>query len=199
MQKPLILASGSQSRKVVLSGAGLQFSIEPARIDEREVEESLEESDQNPANIARSLAMAKALDVSSRNSGAYVIGSDQTLSLGAHIFHKPKDMVEAANHIRAFSGQTHHLNCGLAIAFNGLIVWSGVSIAAMTMRAISEDFLARYLEMAGPGILQSVGAYQFEGPGIQLFEKIDGDYFTILGLPLLDLLKALRALGAIDA
>jgi septum formation protein len=108
-------------------------------------------------------------------------------------------MGEAADHIRAMSGQTHHLNCGVAIAFRSVIIWSDVSIAAMTMRPISPAFLQTYLDLSGEAILQSVGAYQFEGPGIQLFEKIEGDYFTILGLPMLKLLAGLRQLELIDA
>jgi septum formation protein len=194
----LILASKSASRQSLMSGAGLDFQAISADIDERAVEEPLLMQGARPEDVARGLAEAKAVYVSARHPDAYVIGSDQTLSLGERIFHKPRDMAEAADHIRAFSGATHHLNCGVAVAHAGEVVWSDVSIARMTMRPISEDFLRRYLTMSGDAILQSVGAYQFEGPGVQLFDAIEGDYFTILGLPMLTLLTGLRNLGAID-
>ena len=194
----LILASKSASRQSLMTGAGLDFQAISADIDERAVEEPLLMQGAQPEDVARGLAEAKAVYVSACHPDAYVIGSDQTLSLGERIFHKPRDMAEAADHIRAFSGATHHLNCGVAVAHAGEVVWSDVSIARMTMRPISEDFLRRYLTMSGDAILQSVGAYQFEGPGVQLFDAIEGDYFTILGLPMLTLLTGLRNLGAID-
>jgi septum formation protein len=199
MSAKLILASNSASRKSLMLGAGLQFESAGAEIDERSVEARLAASYAKPPEIAVELARAKALWVSERNPDAYVIGSDQVLSLGDRLFHKPLSMGEAADHIRAMSGQTHHLNCGVAIAFRGVIIWSDVSIAEMTMRSISPAFLQTYIDLAGEGILQSVGAYQFEGPGIQLFDRIDGDYFTILGLPMLKLLAGLRRLELIDA
>lgn len=198
MQQQIILASTSASRKSLMAGAGLAFESIGADIDERAVEEPLVAQSAPPELVARKLSEAKALSVSRVYPQAFVIGSDQTLSLGNRIFHKPRDMGEAAEHIRAFSGHTHHLNCGVAVARNGEVLWSDVSIAAMTMREISPQFLETYLGLAGPSILQSVGAYQFEGPGVRLFERIDGDYFTILGLPMLQLLRGLRTLGAID-
>ena len=199
MTAKLILASKSASRQALMSGAGLIYQAIGAEIDERATEASLSARYAKPPEIAVELARAKALWVSERHDDAYVIGSDQVLSLGTRLFHKPLTMGEAADHIRAMSGETHHLNCGVAVAFRGEIIWSDVSIAAMTMRTISPSFLQAYLNMAGEGILQSVGAYQFEGPGIQLFENIEGDYFTILGLPMLKLLAGLRSLGVIDA
>ena len=199
MSAKLMLASNSASRKSLMLGAGLQFESAGADIDERGVEARLAANYAKPPEIAVELAKAKALWVSERNPDAYVIGSDQVLSLGDRLFHKPLSMGEAADHIRAMSGQTHHLNCGVAIAFRGVIIWSDVSIAEMTMRSISPAFLQTYVDLAGEGILQSVGAYQFEGPGIQLFDRIDGDYFTILGLPMLKLLAGLRQLELIDA
>lgn len=199
MSAKLILASNSASRKSLMSGAGLEFEATGADIDERGIEARLSANYAKPPEVAVELARAKALWVSERHPDAYVIGSDQVLSLGDRLFHKPLSMGEAADHIRAMSGETHHLNCGVAIAFRGVVIWSDVSIAAMKMRTISPAFLQTYLDMAGEGILQSVGAYQFEGPGIQLFERIDGDYFTILGLPMLKLLAGLRQLELIDA
>jgi len=199
MAARLILASNSASRKALMSGAKLDFATQAAEIDERALE--MEEAAQGagPPEIATALARAKAIDVSRRNPDAHVIGSDQVLSLGAELLHKPRDMADAANHIRAMSGRTHHLNCGVAIAHRGEAIWADVSIARMTMRPISEAFLQKYLAMAGEGILGSVGAYHFEGPGIQLFDRIEGDYFTILGLPMLTLLAGLRKLDLVDA
>lgn len=199
MPAKLILASKSASRRSLMSGAGLVFEAQSADIDERAIESELSARYAKPAEVAVELAKAKAQWVSERNPDAYVIGSDQVLSLDDRLFHKPLSMGEAGDHIRAMAGKMHRLNCGVAVAFHGEVVWSDISIAEMTMRHISPSFLQAYLDMAGPDILQSVGAYQLEGPGIQLFEKIDGDYFTILGLPMLTLLSGLRALGVIDA
>ena len=199
MATRLILASNSASRKALMAGARLGFTSEAADIDERQIEAELAAKDATPPEIAVALARAKAIEVSRRMPDAHVIGSDQVLSLGRRLLHKPANMAEAGDHIRAMSGTTHHLNCGVAIAHKGEAIWSDVSIARMTMRPISDDFLEKYLAMAGDGILGSVGAYHFEGPGIQLFEKIDGDYFTILGLPMLTLLAGLRQLDLIDA
>lgn len=195
----LILASNSASRKMLMSGAKLDFTTEAAEIDERVIEAEETSRGASPPDVAVALARAKAIDVSRRNPDAHVIGSDQVLSLGDELLHKPRDMAEAGNHIRAMSGRTHHLNCGVAIAHRGEAIWADVSIARMTMRPISEAFLEKYLAMSGEGILGSVGAYHFEGPGIQLFDRIEGDYFTILGLPMLTLLAGLRKLDLIDA
>ncbi|MBL0374154.1 Maf-like protein [Rhizobium sp. KVB221] len=199
MAAKLILASKSASRRALMAGAGLAFETVAADIDERATEARLSACNARPPEVAVELAKAKAQAVSEQYPDAYVIGSDQVLSLGTELFHKPLSMGEAGDHIRAMAGKTHHLNCGVAIAFRGEVIWSAISIAAMTMRTISPSFLQTYLDMAGPDILQSVGAYQFEGPGVQLFEKIEGDYFTILGLPMLTLLAGLRELGVIDA
>ena len=189
MAARLILASNSASRKTLMSGAKLEFTTEAAGIDERAIETEQAARGASPPEIAVALARAKAIDVSRRNPDAHVIGSDQVLSLGDELLHKP----------RAMSGRTHHLNCGVAIAHKGEAIWLDVSIARMTMRPISDAFLEKYLAMSGEGILGSVGAYHFEGPGIQLFDRIEGDYFTILGLPMLTLLAGLRQLDLIDA
>ena len=127
-----------------------------------------------------------------------MIGSDQTMSLGARIYHKAKDMAEAHSNLLSLSGKTHRLNCGIAIAKDDEVLWSAVSIAKMTVRDLSDDFVSRYLEKVGSQVLSSVGAYQLEGEGIQLFNSIEGDYFTVLGLPLLPLLAQLRELKLID-
>ncbi len=127
-----------------------------------------------------------------------MIGSDQTMSLGDRIYHKAKDMAQAHANVLSLSGKTHRLNCGVALAKNGAVIWDTVSIAKMTVRELSADYVSRYLERSGSQVLSSVGAYQLEGEGIQLFSSIEGDYFTILGLPLLPLLAQLRELRVID-
>lgn len=195
----LILASQSPFRRMLMENAGLAFETQAAEIDERAVEAALAAGNPTPEAVAEALAIEKARDVASRNPDALVIGSDQTLSLDDRVFHKPADMAEAKTHLTSMAGRTHALNCGVALVRNGETLWSHVSVARLTMRPLSEGFIDRHLSRVGPKVLASVGAYQLEGEGVQLFEKIDGDYFTILGLPLLPLLAKLRALGAIDA
>ncbi|QFI68144.1 Septum formation protein Maf [Sinorhizobium alkalisoli] len=127
-----------------------------------------------------------------------MIGSDQTMSLGPRVYHKPRDMAEAADHLLSLAGKTHSLNSAITLVRAGDVLWRHVSTAHMTVRPLSADFVERHLERVGVKALASVGAYQLEGEGIQLFEKIEGDYFTILGLPMLPLLSKLRELGSID-
>ncbi len=192
---PLVLASGSKHRAELLENAGLQFTADPARIDERIVEKPLLQANLEPGDIAQVLAEAKALDVSSRHKDAVVIGCDQTLSLADELFHKPDDMRAARQHLLALSGNTHQLNSGIALVSNGKTLWRHLSIATMTMRKLHPGFIGKYLADVGKTALDSVGSYQIEGRGIQLFDSIDGDYFAIIGLPLLPLLKKLRELG----
>lgn len=199
MTPPLILASQSPFRRMLMENAGLAFQAQAADIDERAVEADLAAGNPTPQQVASALAVEKARDVAARNPGAIVIGSDQTLSLEGRVFHKPADMAEAKTHLMAMSGRTHSLNCGIALVRDGETLWSHVSIAHLTMRPLSQAFIDRHLVRVGTRVLASVGAYQLEGEGVQLFERIDGDYFTILGLPLLPLLAKLRDLGAIDA
>jgi len=195
----LILASQSPFRRMLMENAGLAFETQAAEIDERAVEAGLAARNPTPPEVAETLAIEKAMDVARRNPSALVIGSDQTLSLDGRVFHKPADMAEAKSHLMAMSGRTHALNCGIALVRDCEVLWSHVSIAHLTMRTLSEPFITRHLARVGERVLASVGAYQLEGEGVQLFERIDGDYFTILGLPLLPLLAKLRDLGAIDA
>ncbi|MCT7667245.1 Maf-like protein [Shinella kummerowiae] len=199
MTAPLILASQSPFRRMLMENAGLTFQTQAATIDERAAEAALAAHNPTPQTIAEALAIEKARDVARRNPGSLVIGSDQTLSLEGLVFHKPADMAEAKAHLMAMSGKTHSLNCGIALVRDGQTLWSHVSVANLTMRPLSEAFVERHLDRVGSRVLASVGAYQLEGEGVQLFERIDGDYFTILGLPLLPLLAKLRDLGAIDA
>lgn len=199
MTPPLILASQSPFRRMLMENAGLAFTAEAATIDERAAEAALAARNPTPQAIAEALAVEKARDVSGRNPDALVIGSDQTLSLEGRVFHKPADMGEAKSHLAAMSGRTHSLNCGVALVQDGTVLWRHVSVAHLTMRPLSSDFIDRHLARVGTRVLASVGAYQLEGEGVQLFERIEGDYFTILGLPLLPLLAKLRDLDAIDA
>ncbi|MBX5136138.1 Maf-like protein [Rhizobium lentis] len=198
MTPKLILASSSPFRRMLMENAGLSFEAHPAEIDERAVEAPLEKAGAKPDTVACILAKAKAEDVSARFPEALVIGSDQTMSLGDRVFHKPKDMADAANHLRALSATTHRLNSAIAIVRDGAVLWEHIGHAELTMRSLTEDFIARHLARVGKRALSSVGAYQLEGEGVQLFEKIEGDYFTILGLPMLPLLGKLREFGAID-
>lgn len=182
----------------MLEQAGVDVEAVASIIDERAVEITLEGTGATPADLALVLAEAKAVDVSERHPGALVIGCDQTLSLNGQVFHKPADMAGARRHLLALSGKTHHLNSAVVVALDGEAVWRHVSSAAMTMRELSPEFIGRHLAKVGDVALTSVGAYQIEGEGIQLFESIDGDYFTIVGLALLPLLSVLRQHGAID-
>jgi len=198
MAERIILASGSRFRKAMLEAAGVDIDVVPATVDERAVEKTLAGTGASPEDVAQVLAEAKAIDVSEKNPGRLVLGCDQTLSLGDELFHKPADMEDARRHLLKLSGRTHQLNSAAVLARNGETLWRDVGVARMTMRKLEPGFVGRHLARVGPMALNSVGAYQIEGEGIQLFEKIEGDHFTIVGLPLLPLLKELRDLGAID-
>ena len=193
---PLVLASSSPFRRMLMQNAGLTFDSRAAEIDEREIEAGLEGA--SPDAVAVTLAKAKALDVSRHFPGALVIGSDQTMSLGDRVYHKPKSLTEAKESLLSLSGRTHRLNSAIAFARDNAVIWEHVAHADLTVRPLTETFVDRYLASVGEKVYGSVGAYQLEGEGIQLFSNIDGDYFTILGLPMLPLLEKLRALGAID-
>jgi septum formation protein len=198
VNQQLVLASSSPFRRLLMQNAGLSFDTRAAAIDERAIEASLEAGAAMPEDVALQLACAKALEVSRHYPGALVIGSDQTMSLGERVYHKPRSLQEAHDHLSSLSGLTHHLNSGVAIVKDGQVLWHTVAKASMHVRALSDEFITRYLERVGDAAMTSVGGYQLEGLGIQLFERIDGDYFTILGLPMLPLLQALRELGGID-
>ncbi|MGU3574032.1 Maf-like protein [Brucellaceae bacterium C25G] len=198
MAVSLILASKSPFRAHLLKNAGLTFATENADIDERAVEAPLYDTGATPEDVAIVLAEAKAQAVSEKNPDAIIIGCDQTLSLGDEIFHKPANLEEAGKNLLKLSGKTHQLNSGIVLVKNGETIWRHVAIAYMTMRPLQPQFIGRYLGRVGDVALSSVGAYQVEGEGIQLFEKIDGDYFTIIGLPLLPLLQKLREESLID-
>jgi len=198
MTEKIILASSSPFRKALLVNAGVAVDAVPASVDERALEAPLQGSGVSPEDVALVLAEAKAVDVSEKKPGALVLGCDQTLSLGDEVFHKPADMEGARRHLLALSGKTHQLNSAAVLVRDGAVLWRHVGIANLTMRRLDPAFIGRHLARVGDKALASVGAYQIEGEGIQLFEKIDGDYFTIVGLPLLAVLAELRKLGAID-
>ncbi len=191
----LVLASKSEARRSMLEGAGIAVDLVPAEIDERALDAAWAADGRSPAEIARLLAEAKAKAVSLARPGAYVIGADQTLALDARRFSKPGSLADARAHLETFRGRIHHLHSGVALARDGKVLDSTVSSAAMHMRAFSDAFLDHYMTAMGDRVLASVGCYQFETMGIQLFNRVDGDYFTILGMPLLPLLAMLRKEG----
>lgn len=196
----VVLASLSPSRAVLLEGTGLEFAVRPSGIDERAVRAALEDGGgPPPADVAEVLARAKAEAVSAAQPDALVIGADQILELEGRIFEKP-DTIEAARRtLLDLAGRTHQLHACVAVARGGETAWAHTATAHMTMRAFAPEFVGRYLAAAGDAVLSSVGAYQLESLGVHLFEKIEGDYFTILGLPLLPLLDFLRREGAVPA
>lgn len=195
----VILASTSRIRATLLANAGIEFDAIGADVDERAVEEPLIKANFLPEDIASVLAEAKALDVSQNYPGATVIGADQILSFRGKRWTKPETMEEARSNLLDFRGETHELHAAVVCARDGETTWRHVSTARLTMRDFTPAFLGRYLASAGEAVLTSVGAYQLEGEGVQLFERIEGDYFTILGLPLLPLLAYFRQEGVIDA
>jgi len=196
---PLILASSSKIRAQLLEAAGLAFIVEPPGLDESVMRQAVGgERLLSPSDVAEVLARAKAEAVSDLARTAYVVGADQVLSFGDVILSKPDSMETARRQLLDLRGKSHKLHTSVALATNGATVWAETQVATLTMRKLSPEFIGRYLAAAGEEVLNSVGAYQSESFGIQLFDKIDGDYFTILGLPLLPLLAALRREGVIE-
>jgi septum formation protein len=191
--QPLVLASRSEVRGKLLAGAGLRFETRPSQLDERaaEAQAGIDE----PGAVARHLARAKAQGVAAALPGRLVLGADQTLAHGGKRFGKPLSQAEAAAQLRALRGRTHELNSALALVRDGEVLFDCVDTARLTMRDFSDSFLEDYLDLAGGAALASVGGYQLEGIGVHLFARVEGDYFTILGLPLLPLLDFLRRGG----
>jgi septum formation protein len=190
-QFPLILASQSRARQTLLANAGIIFEAVPADIDERAVQQASRLV--APGDIAALLAREKALYVSMRQPGQLVVGADQTLALGTRLFSKPAGRAQATGQLRALAGRRHELHSAVAVAREGKILFEAVAVARMTMRRLGEAEIDAYLDEAGDAVTASVGAYQLEGLGVHLFERIEGDHFTILGLPLLQLLAYLRS------
>jgi septum formation protein len=192
---PLMLASRSAVRRILLEAAGIPVEICPADIDERGVEAGAPL--QAPVAIAALLAREKASVIAGRNRGRLILGADQTLSLDGRRFTKPADRTAARAQLRALSGRTHELYSAVAFVQDGTVLFEYVGVARLTMRAVSDRFLDDYLDAVGEAATASVGAYQLEGLGIQLFERLDGDYFTVLGLPLTTALDFLRRHGCL--
>ena len=194
---PLLLASKSSARRRVLEAAAIPVETEAADIDERAIETQSGLTD--PAAVAMLLARSKALAAAAHHPARLVLGADQTLALGERRFSKPADRAAAAAQLRALGGRSHHLHSAICLASEGRVLFAHCSVATLTMRALSEDMIDTYLDMVGSDALTSVGAYQIEGAGIHLFERVEGDHFTILGLPLLPLLDHLRREGWLAA
>ncbi len=195
----LILASASAARKTMLTAAGLNFDCVPAQIDEAAIKaEMLRETPNIEASdIAARLAAEKAMAVSAQFPEALVIGSDQVLALRNRVFSKAATLGEAKGVLEQLRGRTHELVSGAALAQGGKVFWESIDSAELTMRNFSDEFLTMYLDHAGDRILGSVGCYELEGFGLQLFDSVEGDYFTILGMPLLALLAELRSSGVV--
>lgn len=198
MPETILLASECPSVTRILANAGVAVEVLAADLDDEALEAPLEDSGASPEDIALILAEAKATDVSGRKPSTLVLGCEQTFSLGDQIYHAPIDMEAARRRLLLLSGKTHQLNSAAVLARDGSIVWRNVGVANLTMRKLDPAFVGRHLARVGGKALQSVGAYRIEGEGIQLFEKIEGDYFIVLGLPLMPLLAELRRLRAID-
>jgi septum formation protein len=194
---PLILASASRVRAAVLRQAGLSFDIVPAHVDEAATKQAM--AGQDPSEIAAVLAEQKAATVAALHPEALVIGADQVLVCDGVLFDKPVDMAEARSHLLRLRGRTHHLCSASVVMGEGRVLWRHMERPELTMRALSESFIDGYLQAIGPDALLSVGAYQLEGRGAQLFDRVGGDFFSILGLPLLPLLGFLRRRNIIEA
>jgi septum formation protein len=195
--QPLVLASKSEVRRMVLANAGIPVETHPADIDERGIEAKAATHD--PGDVAALLAREKARAIAPRFPGRLVLGADQTLALGERRFSKPKGRDGAREQLNALRGQTHALHSAIALMREGTTIFEHRDVARLTMRAFSDAFLESYLDAAGASVTASVGGYQLEKLGITLFERIEGDHFTILGLPLLALLAHFRRDGALAA
>lgn len=191
----LVLASASRTRQRLLSDAGLAYRAAPADVDEAAVRTAMGAANRSAEETAAALAEAKA--VTGVHPGALVVGADQMLECDGRWFEKPADLAEAERNLRFLRGRRHRLVSAVAVAQDGRCAWTHVDVAVMSMRACSDDFLAAYLARAGAAALDTVAGYRFEGPGVQLFDAVEGDMFTILGLPLLPLLACLRRCGAV--
>jgi septum formation protein len=195
--QPLILASKSWGRRLVLQQTGIPFVATPAELDEREIEREIRTKDGGADEVARALARAKALKISVTAPEAYVLGADQVASCEGRLFGKPDDLAQAAQQLAFLSGRSHRLHSAVALARGGSIVFETVCHADLRMRELSASFIDAYLGIAGDGALASAGAYQIEGMGVHLFSEVSGDHWTILGLPILPVLNALRRESAL--
>jgi septum formation protein len=194
----VVLASASAARRRMLLNAGIAFDLDPAAIDEAAIKAEARQAGATAEAAALALARAKAAAVSARRPDAVVIGADQLLTCADIWYDKPADVEAAVQQLQSLCGRAHRLVSAAAVVRAGETLWQTVDVASLTMRPFSEAFLERYLTAMGRSVTRTVGAYQLEGPGIQLFERIDGDYFTILGMPLVPLLACLRELGVLQ-
>jgi septum formation protein len=191
----VVLASASAIRRILLANAGIACEADPAAVDEEEIKRAMKADGAPATAVAETLAEMKAMRVAPRHPGALVFGADQMLDCNGTWFDKPADREHAAAHLMALAGRTHRLVSALVCVHNGARVWHHTATASLTMRRLSRPFIERYLDAAGPKAWQSVGAYQLEGLGAHLFSRVEGDYFTVLGLPLLAMLAFLRERG----
>ena len=198
MSTQIILASKSAARRAVLTGAGVPFEVSVAGVDEDAVKNAMLTEGASPRDVADALAELKAIKVS-RSKPGFVIGSDQTLEFEGKLYDKAETVDGAAERLRTMRGKPHKLHSAVVVAKDGAPIWREIVSATLTMRDFSDAFLASYLELEGEEALGSVGCYRLEGPGAQLFSKIEGDYFAILGLPLMGLLDLFRRHGVLEA
>jgi septum formation protein len=189
----IVLASQSASRQAMLSAAGVAFEAVPAHLDERAIEAGLAEA--APGKVALALAEAKALAVSRDHSGRLVLGSDSLVEVAGRRFDKPRSRHEAAEHLRFFSGRTMHLHSAAALAQSDAVIWQCDAMASLHVIELSDKFIETYLDAEWPAVAGCVGVFRIEGRGVQLFSRIEGDHFTVLGMPLLPVLDALREFG----
>ncbi len=195
---PLVLASQSASRRALLAAAGLDAETVPANLDERSLERGHFAGGGSIESLASRLAQAKAQAVSMLRPDAFCLGADQTLTIEGRLMHKPRDLADAARSLRALAGRTHRLTSAYCVARRGQALIVETDHAELRMRRLDRETIVRYLDLAGPGVLSSVGAYQIEGLGVHLFDRIEGDLGTILGMPMLKLLAWLRVEGLIS-
>ena len=198
MNSKLVLASGSQIRAQLLRNAGLEFGVDVARIDEAAIKDALLAEDAPPRDIADTLAEMKARKIADKHPGAMVVGCDQVLAFGKTILSKPTSPEDAAEQLRALRGHQHMLLSAVVIYEDGKPIWRHVGQVRLRMRDVSDEYLAGYISRNWDDIRHSVGAYQLEGEGVRLFHSISGDYFHVLGLPLLELLAFLTLRGVIE-
>jgi len=195
----LVLASTSATRSKLLRNAGLDFTAQPARVDEESIKIGMHAEGAKPIEAAQALADLKAARISPNWPDAFVVGADQILECDGVWFDKPESISAAQGQLASLSGRTHHLHTAAAVAKDGTVIWRDSAHATLTMRTLDDAAIASYLASAGDTVLESVGAYQLEGLGVQLFAAVQGDFFSILGLPLLPLLNFLRGHGVVPA